>query len=64
MPQTERIVLEVDERGVATAVSSSNREIARLESSFSRAGQTLDQRLLAKIATLRKCAEPHTKATS
>ncbi len=52
--QRERIVLEVDEKGVATSVSSANREVARLEASFARAGQTAEQRLLAKIETLRQ----------
>lgn len=53
MAAFERIVLEVDEKGAATALSSANREVARLESSFVRAGQTAEQRLLAKIATLK-----------
>ncbi len=51
--QRERIVLEVDEKGVATSVSSANREVARLEASFARAGQTAEQRLLAKIESKR-----------
>ncbi len=52
--QRERIVLEVDEKGAVTAVSSANREVAKLEASFYRAGQTMEQRLLARIATMRQ----------
>lgn len=51
---TERLILEVDAAGVATATSSANRAIAGLEASFVRAGQTAEQRLLAKIATLQQ----------
>lgn len=52
--QTERIVLEVDEKGAVTALSSANKQVAALEVQFARAGQTAEQRLLAKIATLQQ----------
>jgi hypothetical protein len=52
--QRERIVLEVDASGVATTLSSANRSVANLEASFARAGQTVEQRLLTKIATLKE----------
>jgi hypothetical protein len=51
--QRERIVLEVDQSGVATAISSGNRSVASIEASFVRAGQTFDQKMLAKIAQLK-----------
>ncbi len=51
--RVERIVLEVDEAGAVTSISSANREVAKLEASFARSGQTMEQRLLAKIATLK-----------
>ena len=51
--RVERIILEVDEKGAVTATASANREVGKLEASFYRAGQTMEQRLLARIATLR-----------
>jgi hypothetical protein len=51
--QKERIILEVDEKGAVTATASANKEVAKLEAAFYRAGQTAEQRLLAKIETLK-----------
>ena len=48
-----RIVLEVDEKGTIASISSANRTVAGLEAQFVRSGQTLEGRLLAKIATLK-----------
>ena len=52
--QRETIVIEVDSRGVATAMSSSDRDIAKVEASVARFGKSVQENMLVKLANLEK----------
>lgn len=52
--QRERIVLDVDASGAVSALSSTNKQIAALERSFTGAAQSVDQKLLVRIANLKR----------
>lgn len=51
---TERIILDVDERGVATALSSANKHVAAMERTVYSTGRSVEQNLLVKIANLKQ----------
>lgn len=56
--QRERVILEVDSSGVATALSSANREVQRFEASAARMGRSWDENMIVKAANLKRNLVP------